>query len=306
MSLGLLFPGQGTQHPGMLPWLDAPGPHTPALAAMATRLGADWRERLNDPAWAGHNSVAQPLLTGVALAAWAALREQLPAPRAVAGYSVGELAAFAVAGVFPADQALALAGIRARLMETAAQACPGGLLALHGLNADQQQALCRQHGLHLAIALHAAACVVGGPPDALDRAAADARQRGATATVLNVALSSHTPCMAPAVAPLRAALEAIPFASPHTALVCNRHGHTEHRPAALRAALAEQIAQTVPWETCMANLREQGVRCVLEVGPGNTLARLWQAIHPEVPVRSLDDFQRPDNAATWVRRCLAD
>ena len=73
---------------------------------------------------------------------------------------------------------------------------------------------------------------------------------------------------------------------------------------AARSALLD--SRTIQIDTEKPSVRLMGVRCVLEVGPGNTLARLWQAIHPEVPVRSLDDFQRPDNAATWVRRCLAD
>ena len=112
--------------------------------------------------------------------------------------------------------------------------------------------------------------------------------------------------MAAAVEPLRAELARTPFAPPQTtALVCNRHGHTEHRPEALRAALAEQIAQPVQWSTCMTTMQEHGVTCVLEVGPGNTLARLWQTLHPAIPARSLDEFQHPDNAVAWVRRHLA-
>ena len=304
MSLGLVFPGQGTQHPGLLPWLDTPGPHRPALARMATLLGHDWRARLNDPAWAFQNAVAQTLLTGIGLGAWNAVRPHLPAPRAVAGYSVGEMAAFCVAGVFPVDQALALATTRARLMEQAAALQPGGLIALHGLSTEQRNDLCARHGVFLAIALHKGACVVGGTFAALDSAAAEALRLGATSTPLNVPLASHTPLMASAVAPLRAELELLPFAVPQTALICNHHGHTEHRPHDLRSALAEQIAQPVQWQTCMETMKEHGVTCVLEVGPGSTLSSLWQTLHPDIPVRSLDQFQHPGGAVAWVRRQL--
>ena len=305
MSLGLIFPGQGTQHPGLLPWLDSPGPHTPVLELMAARIGDDWRARLKDPAWAFLNSVAQLLLTGVSLAAWNAVRAQLPAPRAVAGYSVGELAAFCAAGVFSMAQALALAATRASVMEQAVQSQPTGLLAIHGLSAEQVDALCQRHGVFTAIVLHAAARVVGGGLAALACAAEGARQLGATTTHLNVPLASHTPLLASAVAPLRAALEHIPFAAPHTALACDIHGYIEHRPDALRAALAGQIAQPVQWQTCMQTLREQGVSCVLEIGPGATLSRLWQGLHPDIPARSLDDFQHPDSAVAWVRRHIS-
>lgn len=98
------------------------------------------------------------------------------------------------------------------------------------------------------------------------------------------------------------ALGHTPFAPPHTALACDIHHHTEHRPAALRAALAGQIARPVQWQTCMETLKKQGETCVLEIGPGATLSRLWQGLHPDIPARSLDDFQHPDSAVAWVRR----
>ena len=69
MSLALLLPGQGAQHAGMLPWLDTQPEAQPALMALAAQLGNDWRGSLDDPAWLHANAVAQPLLTGIALAA---------------------------------------------------------------------------------------------------------------------------------------------------------------------------------------------------------------------------------------------
>lgn len=304
VSLGLLFPGQGTQHPHMLPWLDRPGPHTGVLDLMATRLATDWRQRLNDPAWGFQNTVAQVLLTGIGLAAWSAIRDQLPAPRAVAGYSVGELAAFAAAGVTSIEQALAVASARARCMDEAVGNKSTGLVAVHGLGDEQVAALCARHGVYLAIDLHASACVLGGLQTALDSATPEALQLGATTTHLNVPLASHTPLLVSAVDRLQAELAQHPFAVPRPALVCNIHGHTEHRPTHLRAALAGQIAQTVQWRTAMATLREQGITCVLEVGPGSTLSSLWNAQHPDVPARSLDQFQHPEGAVAWVRNHL--
>ena len=99
MSFALLFSGQGTQHPAMLPWLADDG----LVRDMCARLGVDdWRRALADPAWAQRNDNAQTLLTGLALAAWNQLAPQVASPAAVAGYSVGELAAFSAAGVIDA------------------------------------------------------------------------------------------------------------------------------------------------------------------------------------------------------------
>ena len=104
MRYAVLFPGQGGQHAGMLPWLESEPASAPILAAMARRLGDDWRARLEDQDWRHSNAVAQPLVTGTSLAAWAALEPMLPVPPTiVAGYSVGELAAAACARAFDAE-----------------------------------------------------------------------------------------------------------------------------------------------------------------------------------------------------------
>ncbi|HMC16716.1 MAG TPA: ACP S-malonyltransferase, partial [Albitalea sp.] len=106
MSFALVFSGQGTQHPAMLPWLGEDA----IVRDMSTRLGTtDWRSALADPAWAECNANAQMMLTGLALSAWHQLAPTLPSPSAIAGYSVGELASFSAAGVFDARTALELA-----------------------------------------------------------------------------------------------------------------------------------------------------------------------------------------------------
>ena len=85
MSLALMFPGQGTQHPSMLAWVD----HRPEAAAtiklMEAELGSDWRARLGDAAWASRNRIAQCLLTGLSLASWQCLAGRMPLPSVIAG-----------------------------------------------------------------------------------------------------------------------------------------------------------------------------------------------------------------------------
>jgi [acyl-carrier-protein] S-malonyltransferase len=88
MSLAILFPGQGTQHAQMLPWLDGAG--SEALAPLVEAFGPGWRSRLADLEWAQRNEVAQPLITGLCLAAWRVLAPLLPPPAVIVGYSVGE------------------------------------------------------------------------------------------------------------------------------------------------------------------------------------------------------------------------
>ena len=319
MGLGLLFPGQGTQHVGTLPWLETGDPPKRVLAGMAAVLGADWRVRLNDPAWSRRNAVAQPLLTGLCLAAWEALAPLLPAPRVVAGYSVGELAAFSAAGVFTAEVALRLAQQRAERMDACVQGQDTGLLAVTGFTGaagvmgvtgvtgdtpDAVDALCRQHGLALAIRIGPDRCVLGGPGAALAAAARQAEAAGATGTRLAVAIASHTPWLAGAVPSFAGVLVGEVFDRPQAALVCNHGAGVLRRPDDLRQALAGQIASTLRWDLCMDTVAERGPVCLLEVGPGNTLARMWRVRHPAIPVRSLDDFHSPQAVADWVAKTL--
>ena len=311
MSLVLLFPGQGVQHASMLTWLDAPpgpdprtAPATPALAALAASLGADWRARLLDEAWATSNAVAQCLITGVSLAAWQLLAPELPRPVAVAGYSVGELAAASAAGVFDAAAALQLARQRAAAMDACAQRCPGGLLAVSGLSAAAVDALCARFGLSLAIRSGADRCVLGGSLAALAAAEAASVAAGAQCVVLRVQVASHTALMADAARDFAACIEALPWQSAACVVATNLDGRGRRDAPALKQALAQQLARTVHWDRCMDTLAERRPRCVLEVGPGTSLARLWAQQHPDVPVRSVDEFHSAAAVVAWTLKAL--
>lgn len=306
--LGLLFPGQGPQHPALLPWLDNDPAARPALAAMAAQIGADWRARLAEPAWAESNAVAQPLLTGIGIAAWACLAPRLPAPAVIAGLSVGELAAFCAAGVFDATAALAVAHDRAAAMADSDRANaagqPTGLLAVSGAAAAVLADACGRFGLALALQLTTDRAVLGGPVAALEQAASALAAAGVQATGLAVRLASHTRWMAAAVPVLARRLDGLPMAPPRCVLVCNHTAAREHDADRLRAALAGQVAHTVRWDRCMDAVAERRPACVLEVGPGHTLAALWNERHPAIVARSVDEFRSPAAVAAWVRSAL--
>jgi [acyl-carrier-protein] S-malonyltransferase len=302
MTLALLFPGQGTQHAQMLPWLaDEPGA-APLLARLSAALGEDWRDRLSDAAWATDNRVAQTLITGVSLAAWRSLEARLPSPSVIAGYSVGELPAFSAAGVFDAVTALDLAYRRAQAMNASVEGQQTGLLAVSGLRTSAVRPVCERHGLSEAIHLGPDRRVLGGLAAALDRAAVDFLAAGAQCHRLAVQLASHTPWVTRAVAPFAAHLADVAFRPPESFLVCNRTGAAVRDEAALKAALAGQIDHCVCWDACMDALAERRVSCVLEVGPGTTLAKLWNDRGTGVPARSIDEFRSAQAVVQWVMR----
>ena len=300
MSLALLFAGQGTQYAAMLPWLETCPEAAPTLALIAAQLGADWRTRLAEPEWAQSNAVAQPLLTGLGIAAWQGLASRLPVPAVVAGYSVGELAAFCVAGVFDVVDAMALARDRAVAMDRSAAGRDTGLLSVQGLDTTALRAACTRYGLSVAIRLAADRAVLGGLSETLTAAERGLSAGGARCTRLAVRIASHTPWMSAAAVEFEARLSAVAMSSPHSILVCNHIGAAEREPSRLKQLLARQVATTVLWDSCMDAIAERRVRCVLEVGAGNALTNMWRDRHPDIPVRSVDEFRSVEAIARWA------
>lgn len=300
MSLALLFSGQGTLHPSMLPWIDDHPAAQPVLQAMAAHVGADWRARLADPAWRRTNAIAQPLVVGTALAAWAVLQAQgLPAPAAVAGYSVGELAALAAAGVLPPSQAVDLAARRAQCMDAAVAGVDTGLLAVGGLLPAALAALAAAHGLEVAIRLADDQLVLGGAQPALDAALAAGLAAGARCRRLDVALASHTSWMAGAVAPFSAIVQGLTLRPPACPVALDALGSATRALPVLREALSRQLAVTVQWADCQAAVAERRPCAVLELGAGDALARAWNQRGSGIPARALDDFGSAAGVRVW-------
>jgi len=296
MSFALVFSGQGTQHAAMLPWLGEDA----IVRGMCTRLGThDWRDALAHPAWAERNANAQVLLTALALSAWHQIAPHLRSPSAVAGYSVGELAAFSAAGVFDAETALDLAGRRAEAMDRCAAQTSGGLLAVTGVGSDAIDRVCARAGLAIAIRNGPQSVVLGGPHAALDLAERVLAAQSARCTRLRVGIASHTPWMRDAAEDFLRTLSDVRLDKPRTALFSNAADRVRD-DAGARHALAAQIASTVRWDECMENVRARHVQCVLEIGPGQALARMWNDRYPDIPARSCDEFRSAAGAAKWV------
>lgn len=300
MSVALLFPGQGTQHATMLPWLESADAVAPALAAMAATLGADWRSRIDDAAWSQSNAVAQVLVTGASVAAWAALSAALPQVVAVAGYSVGELAACVAAGLLDPHDAMTLAVRRAAAMDACMVDGEAGLLGLSNVDPADVDAACARWRLEVAIRTGQRRCIVGGPTAALAQAAVHLAALGAKTTPLGVRVASHTSAMRGAVPGLAHALAQARWRAPSVAWVAGLTGAVVRDPAEAQRLLAEQVAATVHWDACMDAVAERRPDVVLEVGPGTTLARLWRERFPHIPARSCDEFAGAAEISDWA------
>ncbi|AXH94260.1 acyltransferase domain-containing protein [Micromonospora aurantiaca] len=271
--LAVLSPGQGSQKPGFLaPWLDLPGAEArlrwwSALAGvdlihLGTRADAD---EIKDTAR------TQPLLVAAALLA----AEHLPMHDVglVAGHSVGELGAAALAGVLPAEAAVTLAGVRGREMAAACALEPTGMAAVLGGDPDEVLAALTAHGLHPANRNGAGQIVAAGAVDALDRLAAEPPTRTRVIR-LQVAGAFHTPYMAPAETALAAVAAGVPASAPARILLSNLDGApVGHGPETVRR-LVRQVTAPVRWDLCMRTLADLGVTGVIELPPAGTLAGL--------------------------------
>jgi [acyl-carrier-protein] S-malonyltransferase len=308
VTLALLCSGQGPQHPAMFA-LTGAAPAAAALFARAAALldGRDPRDLVGeaDDAALHENRIGQLLCTLQAVAALAALPELAAGRRIVAGYSVGEVAAWAVAGLVEPAAALDLAAARAAAMDAAGR--PGdGLLFLRGLAREAVDRLCRRHGAAVAIVNPGGAVVLGGSGEALAALATEARDAGAErVTRIGVAVASHTPRLASAVAPFRAALDRVamrPRLPPGVRLFAGVDAAPVLDLDRGRDALARQVASPILWAETLAAAVEAGATAWLELGPGRALAAMAESAHPGIPARSLEDFRTLDGLRDWLGR----
>jgi [acyl-carrier-protein] S-malonyltransferase len=271
--LAVLSPGQGAQKPGFLsPWLELPGVRE-RLTAWSELAGVDLvhlgtdadAEEIKDTAR------TQPLLVAAALIA----AEQLPLAQVgvVAGHSVGELGAAAVAGVLTPETAITLAGVRGREMAAACALEPTGMSAILGGTADDVIAVIEAHGLYAANRNAAGQVVAAGTVDALAKLAEEP-PAGARVRALAVAGAFHTPYMAPAEQALSKVAEGVTVSEPARIVLSNLDGAAVPDGAALLQRLVRQVTAPVRWDLVMATLRELGVTGVLELPPAGTLAGL--------------------------------
>ncbi|MFO1160503.1 MAG: malonate decarboxylase subunit epsilon [Reyranellaceae bacterium] len=305
MTLAILCSGQGPQGPRTFA-LTGNAPRAAGLFSHATHLlGADPRAlaRSADEAILHRNRTGQILCVLQALAATAALREAWPDRLIVAGYSVGEMAAWSVAGLIDAATTLDLVAQRADAMDAASRA-GDGLLFVRGLSRAAIDALCARHDAAVAIVNPGDAYVLGG--DRLDALAEEARRSGAARVVrLAVGVASHTPRLTAATAAFRTLLGQVPVAARPAADARLLSGIDGSAVLDIRSGLdklAAQISQTVQWEACLESCIEAGATAFLELGPGRALAEMAAGAHHGIAARSLEDFTTLQGVDAWLAR----
>ena len=296
----LLCPGQGDQHPGMFDLART----SPAASALLDRLLPDATPG-NDDIYA--NRRAQPLIVAAALSMWEAIRDIAPQPALVAGYSIGELAAYGVAGALTPDACLALATRRAQLMDDSLAEHPGqALVSITGLTLQAAAALAARHRYQISIETGEDSCITGGPAvdaQALEQAATAA---GGRSRRLPVEVASHTHYMESAVAPFAEALRLADFGPVTAPVLAGISATAVSDKEQAVDQLSRQLAEKIRWLSCMDAAAEAGITYALELGPGNALTRMLQSRHPHINSRSVADFRTLDGITKWLTRAAED
>ena len=257
------------------PWLELPGvADQVATWSKAAKLDL---ARLGTTATAeeiADTAVTQPLVVAATVLAYQEVlkRNLLPANESllVAGHSVGEIAAYAIAGVIGVDDAVALAAIRGSEMAKACALEPTGMSAV--LGGDEAEVLSRLEQLDLVPANRNAVgqIVAAGRLTALEKLAEDPPAK-ARVRALDVAGAFHTQFMAPALDGYAAAAAEIATAEPSTTLLSNYDGKPVLSAAAAMNALVAQITRPVRWDLCTQTLRQSNVVAIVEFPPAGTL-----------------------------------
>jgi [acyl-carrier-protein] S-malonyltransferase len=228
-------------------------------------------------------------VTSLACLAAAQAEGAVPEPAFVAGHSLGEYTALAAAGAMEFEAGLRLVEERGRLTQAAADATPGGLAAVLGLDEAATQAVCDEAGVELCNINSPGQLVIGGRRDALERACALALERGARrAIALDVTGAFHTSLMQPAVEGMTRAVSSTKLEPPRVPFVANSTARPMTEPEEIGDELVYQLTHPVRWVQCVEYMAANGVTAVIEFGPGRVLTGLIKRIAPNVELRNIN------------------
>jgi [acyl-carrier-protein] S-malonyltransferase len=311
MARAFVFPGQGSQAVGMGKALASSS--TIAREVFAT-VDAALGERLSALIFDGDadtltlTSNAQPALMAVSVAAARVLMDRagrsLPELASyVAGHSLGEYSALAVAGALDLQDAARLLRLRGSAMQAAVPVGVGAMAALLGLDLAQAQLVAAQasEGGEVCVAANDNApgqVVVSGHRAAVERAVALAAQQGARRSVmLPVSAPFHCPLMQPAADAMAAALATTAILTPAVPVIANVTAEPVSDPETIRRLLVEQVTGTVRWRETIERMRALGVTGIVEIGAGKVLSGLVRRIDRDMAAASVQTVEEID---AWI------
>ena len=289
MLKAFVFPGQGSQFPGMCKDLYDAHEEAREMCQAADRLlgfsltgvmlegtADDLKQtKVTQPAVFLHSVVAQRLLN-------------IETPNMVAGHSLGEFSALVACGTLRFEDALLLVSARAKAMQAACEANPGTMAAVLGLPDEQVDEICRNQKDGVVVAANfncPGQVVISGEIEAVDAACVALKEAGARRALrLPVGGAFHSPLMQPAAEELKAAILKTEFHKPFCPIYQNVSAKAEVEPEIIRENLLKQLTAPVRWTQSVQNMIVDGANEFYEFGPGDVLKGLIRKINPDVLV----------------------
>ncbi len=308
----VVFPGQGSQKPGMGRELfQAYDESNAVFERVSAALGTDVAKLCfeSDEDTLRQTQNAQIALFTVAMAAWRALKLKLPSsvrPSAFAGHSVGEYAALAAGRALTVEEAAKLVKLRGELMASVGQSRKGAMSAILGLERDEVERVCREASTGEGVAVVAndncpGQIVISGDAAAVERAGELAKSKGAKRVLaLNVSGAFHSPLMEDASRRIVEALRKAEFTvNPEGPLL---YSNVTAEPADLSSAwpllLETQLKMPVRWAETVRHMLREGIRTFVECGPGEVLCGLIKRIDADARALNVGDPESLDRAVS--------